>query len=140
MIRRTIPVILGFIAILYLVQGQDSTRIPKGLTKPPFATQYDTAQAVTKLKQNLDALFSTRRYRRSDVSVMVRSLTRGVTLYERNARKPLTPASNTKLFSTNAVFYALGNEGANGRTYGTGGNAKRRPVPGGPRGCDALCE
>jgi len=107
---RVVPFILCSLAFLSLSSAQDTTRLPP--PKNVIPSQYDSSQAVERLQRQLDALFSSKAYRRSEVTAKVVSITRGTTLYERNPEKALTPASVTKLFTTNAGFYALGTEGA----------------------------
>lgn len=79
-----------------------------------FATSpraIDSVGAIMDLRQKLDKLYTAAPYRSGLVSAKVISLRTGETLYERNADKPLTPASTTKLFST-ATLYALRGAGA----------------------------
>lgn len=71
----------------------------------------DSLSAIIDLRQKLDKLYTAAPYRSGLVSVKVISLRTGETLYERNADKPLTPASTTKLFST-ATLYTLRGAGA----------------------------
>lgn len=77
----------------------------------PFRTAYDSAQALQRLRSQLDGLFSSAPYANTAVGVVVRSVASGKIFYERNPTSALTPASNTKLFSTLAVFRALGRGG-----------------------------
>lgn len=108
MIRRTISFVVVF-GIALALYAQDTTKTPS--YTPPFPTQFDTAVAIRSLRATLDGLFSTSAYQKSTESVKVYSITSGKTLYEKNPEKPLTPASNTKLFSTNAAFYSLRKDG-----------------------------
>lgn len=71
----------------------------------------DSLHALQDLRLRLDKLYTSQPYRTSAVSAKVVSLRTGEVLYERNADKPLTPASTTKLFST-ATLYALRGGGA----------------------------
>ena len=107
-IRRTLPFIGVFLVVVAL-NAQDTTKLPS--YSAPFPSQFDSTQAVKSLTKRLNSLFNTRAYRRSKESIQVYSITRGVTLYEKSPELALTPASNTKLFSTNAAFYALRNDG-----------------------------
>ena len=110
--RFVVYIVVSLTFILSLSGAQDTTRLPKiAPAAPAIPTQYDTTQALDKLKKGLNALFKTRAYRRSKLSGKVYSITRGKTLWEKNPNTPRTPASVTKLFTTNAGFYALGKEG-----------------------------
>ncbi len=71
----------------------------------------DSMQALQDLRTRLDKLYTGQPYRSSAVSAKVVSLRTGEVLYERNADKPLTPASTTKLFST-ATLYAMRGRGS----------------------------
>ncbi|MBK9183426.1 MAG: D-alanyl-D-alanine carboxypeptidase/D-alanyl-D-alanine-endopeptidase [Ignavibacteria bacterium] len=79
--------------------------------RPPIPTQYDSSQALTSLRTRLDQIFTSAPYRSGRVSVMVWSIKRNTTVYERNSRQNLTPASTTKLFST-AAYYQLNGQNA----------------------------
>jgi D-alanyl-D-alanine carboxypeptidase len=106
---RAISLIVSLIFVLTLASAQDSSRV--AVPRPSIPSQLDSARSLERLRTRLDAMFSSKAYRRSDVTAKVISISRGVTLYEREPHKPLTPASVTKLFTTNAGFYALGAEG-----------------------------
>lgn len=74
--------------------------------KAPIPTQFDSTQALSTLRARLDQIFTSAPYRSSRVSVMVWSLNRNTSVYDRNSKQNLTPASTTKLFST-AAYYQL---------------------------------
>lgn len=75
------------------------------------AAVIDTSIALRDLRTKLDKLYVGAPYRNSQISAKVISLRTGETLYERNADKPLVPASTTKLFST-ASLYTMRGAGA----------------------------
>ncbi|RPI66845.1 MAG: hypothetical protein EHM43_10650, partial [Ignavibacteriae bacterium] len=107
--RTIIALCLACSVLSTFAVAQDTTR---RAVRPPLPTQYDSAQAISSLKRHLDGLFTSPTYRSAQVSAKVISLTRGgVTIYERNGDRCLTPASTTKLFSTATVFYLLGKNG-----------------------------
>lgn len=95
-------------APLAWAQESGSVRPAPPVREAPFRTAYDSAQAVLRLRAQLDHLFTAATYSGASVGVVVRAVKSGKVLYERNPTAPLTPASNTKLFSTLAVFHALG--------------------------------
>lgn len=105
--------VLCLVTVLPL-HAQDRPREPRQRTpalKPTLRTAYDTAQALSRLRTQIEALYRTPAFASTTVGIAVRSVVSGATLYESNATTPLTPASNTKLFSTLAVFHALGPDG-----------------------------
>lgn len=71
----------------------------------------DSQVVLQELRMKLDKLYTSQPYRSSHISAKVISLKTGETLYERNADKPLVPASTTKLFST-ATLYTMRGAGA----------------------------
>lgn len=60
------------------------------------------------LQESIDAIVSDPGSPQALVGVHVRDLASGRTLYERNAALPMTPASNTKLFSSALALLKLG--------------------------------
>jgi len=76
--------------------------------KAPILSQYDSTQALSVLRSRLDQIFTSPPYRSSRVGVMVWSISRSASIYERNSRQNLTPASTTKLFSTASYYQVSG--------------------------------
>ncbi len=90
--------------------------------KAPIPTQYDSTQALSTLRARLDQIFTSAPYRSSRVSVMVWSLNRNATVYDRNSKQNLTPASTTKLFSTAAYYQLYGRNAIISTEVKTDGN------------------
>lgn len=114
MLQRSLKhlvVLCAIFSIAMPVFAQDSLSIPYPRPRPALVSQYDSAQAVKELHGRLNAVFSSRIYRGSQVSAVVVSVKSGRPLYELNAFTALTPASNTKIVSTAAVFNTLGKGG-----------------------------
>ena len=65
-------------------------------------------EKVYPLSGLLDPLLEEESYRGAIAGVLVRSMDRGETLYARDSEALLTPASNTKLFTTAAALDGLG--------------------------------
>ncbi|MFN4984720.1 MAG: D-alanyl-D-alanine carboxypeptidase/D-alanyl-D-alanine-endopeptidase [Ignavibacteria bacterium] len=98
MVSRVRYAVVVMLAALFSVNGA-------------VAAVIDTSTALRDLRVKLDKLYASAPYRNSQISAKVISLRSGETLYERNADKPLVPASTTKLFST-ATLYTMRGAGA----------------------------
>lgn len=82
--------------------------VPAAADSPAVASADASAAAVATLRADLDRYIQQVGWRNDQWGVMVVSLTRGDTLYAREADTPLAPASNMKLFTTAAALYYLG--------------------------------
>lgn len=69
-----------------------------------------SSESVTALRSGLDRIFSDNAFANAHWGVLVLSLDRGDTLYERNAEKLFMPASNNKLLTAAAALLRLGPE------------------------------
>jgi len=113
-LRRSLVHAVILCAIFTIAVGlraQDSVSVPYPRPRPALVSQFDSANAVKELRTRLNNVFTSRIYRGSHVSVAVWSLRSGKPLYEYNPFTALTPASNTKIVSTAAVFNTLGKGG-----------------------------
>ncbi len=81
---------------------------PDVAVEPPRPVAAAPADALAGLKEDIDQALRRGGGRSSRWGVMVVSLTRGDTLYARDADVPMAPASNLKLLTTAAAFYYLG--------------------------------
>ena len=78
-------------------------------TSPSFTfSQSSTSNEKARLAQSIDALLNEDTYENAIWGVQIIDLDSGETLYERNARKSLMPASNVKLYTTAAALDLLG--------------------------------
>ena len=72
------------------------------------ATAESPAPAETRLAATIDAILADARLAGAQTSVVVRDVTDGTTLYQRNGDRRLVPASNTKLLTSAAALALLG--------------------------------
>lgn len=77
---------------------------------PVPAAAAETSAAVQDLQRDLRRIIAAPGWSSDEYGVLVVSLERGDTLFSLNADLPLTPASNTKLFSTAAALHYLGED------------------------------
>ncbi|TQN32571.1 D-alanyl-D-alanine carboxypeptidase/D-alanyl-D-alanine-endopeptidase (penicillin-binding protein 4) [Haloactinospora alba] len=96
----------------------------------PAAAATGTADGVTDLRSDLDAILEDPALEEAVSGVVVRSLREDDTLYQRRSGKPLTPASNTKLLTSAAAMEVLGPD----HTFDTTVTAERSPDDGLVRG------
>jgi D-alanyl-D-alanine carboxypeptidase/D-alanyl-D-alanine-endopeptidase (penicillin-binding protein 4) len=88
-----------------LVAGACAARTPAPLPEPPPAPVLSPAE---QLQADLAALFGNSAMDHAHLSVLVRSLTTGETIYALNERRMLVPASNQKLLTAAAAASKLG--------------------------------
>src|SRR5688500_9479167 len=67
----------------------------------------DESQLDVELQRKVSEVLNARSLRGADVGVVVRSLKTNKTVYEKNSKLLLNPASNVKLITTLAALYIL---------------------------------
>ncbi|MCS7027081.1 MAG: D-alanyl-D-alanine carboxypeptidase/D-alanyl-D-alanine-endopeptidase [Bryobacteraceae bacterium] len=86
--------------------GKVVTRGVRGSSPRPSKDFTVALRSATQ--RRIDALLASREAQSARWGILVKSLATGVTVYERNSEERLTPASNTKLFSTALALTRLG--------------------------------
>jgi serine-type D-Ala-D-Ala carboxypeptidase/endopeptidase (penicillin-binding protein 4) len=66
-------------------------------------------KSIVNLKNSIDKVLNNKGLKNTDMGIAVYSFDEKEYYYEKNIFKPLTPASTTKLFTTFAALYTLGN-------------------------------
>ncbi|PSK89169.1 D-alanyl-D-alanine carboxypeptidase/D-alanyl-D-alanine-endopeptidase (penicillin-binding protein 4) [Murinocardiopsis flavida] len=90
------------------------------------ASAESTADSVAALRKDIDALLDAPELKGAVSGVQVRSLDEDALLYERDAAKPLVPASNAKLLTSAAALDVLGPD----HTFATKVAASEDPADG----------
>jgi len=81
-----------------------------GLVRPSFAQQTNAPATLTELQQRLNDLVSQPRFAAGNYGVKVVSLDTGKTLFENDATKLFSPASNCKIYTMAMVLDKLGGD------------------------------
>jgi D-alanyl-D-alanine carboxypeptidase/D-alanyl-D-alanine-endopeptidase (penicillin-binding protein 4) len=76
---------------------------------PMVLSSNDSLKAIKLLSSRIDHILGDKGLRGAEIGIAIRSMDADKTLYAKNPSQLLTPASTTKLFSTFAAFYTLGN-------------------------------
>ncbi|MBX9254266.1 D-alanyl-D-alanine carboxypeptidase/D-alanyl-D-alanine-endopeptidase [Desmonostoc muscorum CCALA 125] len=98
---------MGVLLIFLTTQIAFSSRVGKAQT-PTAPTTTTKAICSTQLGTAIDAVINRPLFRRMRWGILVQPLSVGSTLYNRDAEKYFTPASNMKLLTTAAALQQLG--------------------------------
>jgi D-alanyl-D-alanine carboxypeptidase/D-alanyl-D-alanine-endopeptidase (penicillin-binding protein 4) len=101
--------IFALILFSYPLIGQDFPNLPEpeDLPRSTFSRE-DSTNSLKDLKANIDELLNNDLLKSTDLSIAIYSLDQNDYIYQKNIYEAVTPASNTKLFTTFASLSIFG--------------------------------
>ena len=108
---KTLLYFLLIINIPLLLFGQNFPDLPESEDTPrSFFSRKDSINSLKSLKEEIDEVLKNANLSRTDYSIAIYSLDQDEYIYEKNINDALTPASNTKLFTTFTVLSLFGKD------------------------------